>query len=98
MESYIGSQNTLPFVVAKRPTANHHHSPIRMIHLSLRLQPLTRWVLPPHSSVSLVVQFRLEDVGRITESVAFEALCGDRPISVTVMGSCDYPRINIEPK
>lgn len=72
-------------------------APLRMPCRRL-LQPLTRWLLPPRGTVQLIAQFCSDAVGRCAESVAFEVACGERHTSVALMGVCDYPRINMEPK
>lgn len=54
----------------------------------------SRWVIPPNGTVSLVVQFSSEAVGRFTEMLAFDVVCGERSNTVTLMAACDYPRIS----
>lgn len=56
----------------------------------------TRWVIPPNSTINLVVQFGSETVGRFSEVLVFDVLNGEKSNKVTLMASCDYPRINTE--
>jgi hypothetical protein len=36
------------------------------------LMPCSRWVLPPHTTLDLVVQFSSADIGKFTERINFE--------------------------
>jgi hypothetical protein len=56
----------------------------------------SRWVIPPIGTVNLVVQFASEAVGRFTEMLAFDVVCGERGNKVTLMAACNYPRISTE--
>lgn len=56
----------------------------------------SRWVIPPNGAVNLVVQFTSETVGRFSEVMAFDVVCGERGNKVTLMAACDYPRINTD--
>jgi hypothetical protein len=60
------------------------------------LKEATRWVIPPHSSVSLLVQFSSDSVGKFSEVLGFDVLCGERNQKVVLTGACDYPRISTE--
>ena len=53
-------------------------------------------MIPPNSTVNLVVQFSANKVGRYSEVLVFDVLNGEKTNKVTVMASCDYPRINTE--
>jgi hypothetical protein len=64
--------------------------------LRRELSEETRWVIPPNSTINLVVQFASETVGRFSEVLVFDVLNGEKSNKVTVMASCDYPRINTE--
>lgn len=67
------------------------------VHVCRReLSEETRWVIPPNGTVNLVVQFASETVGRFSEVLVFDVLNGEKTNKVTVMASCDYPRINTE--
>ncbi len=61
------------------------------------LQSKTRWVVPPHGTVSLLVQFSSSEVGRFSEMLDFAVLCGERHHRVTLLAACDYPHINTDP-
>ncbi|WIA13448.1 hypothetical protein OEZ85_007028 [Tetradesmus obliquus] len=60
------------------------------------LKEATRWVIPPHGSVSLLVQFASDSVGKFSEVLGFDVLCGERNQKVVLTGACDYPRISTE--
>lgn len=53
-------------------------------------------MIPANGTVDLVVQFTSEAVGRYSEALLFDVLCGDKTSKVTLMAACDYPRINTE--
>lgn len=53
-------------------------------------------MIPPNGTVNLVVQFASESVGKFTEMLAFDVVCGDKSNKVTLMAACDYPRISTE--
>jgi hypothetical protein len=55
----------------------------------------SRWVIPPNGTINLVVQFASDTVGRFSELLSFDVLCGEKN-KATVMAACDYPRINTE--
>ena len=59
-------------------------------------EQLTRWVIPPNGSVQLLVQFQSDTVGKFTEVLNFNVLCGERENSVVLSGVSDYPRISTE--
>lgn len=58
----------------------------------------SRWVVPPHGTVNLVVQFASDTIGRFSEAISLDVLCGEKNNKVTLMAACDYPRINTEPR
>lgn len=60
------------------------------------MKEATRWVIPPHGSVSLLVQFASDSVGKFSEVLGFDVLCGERNQKVVLTGACDYPRISTE--
>lgn len=57
---------------------------------------MSRWVIPPHGSVQLVVQFASDTIGRFSEVLGFDVVCGERNEKVVLSGSCDYPRISTD--
>ncbi len=60
------------------------------------LQELTRWVIPPHTTIDLVVQFSSPDVGKFSELLTFDVACGERPPGVAFAGTCDFPHISTD--
>jgi hypothetical protein len=46
--------------------------------------------------VSLLVQFASDSVGKFSEVLGFDVLCGERNQKVVLTGACDYPRISTE--
>lgn len=60
------------------------------------LIPDTRWVIPAGGSVDLLVQFSSPDVGKFTETLAFDVLGGERLNTLVVTGTCDYPHISTD--
>ncbi|KAG2489301.1 hypothetical protein HYH03_012133 [Edaphochlamys debaryana] len=60
------------------------------------LQPDTRWVIPAGGSVELLVQFASADVGKFTETLAFDVLGGERLNTLVLTGTCDYPHISAD--
>eukprot|EP00775_Hariotina_reticulata_P008964 gene8964-9139_t len=60
------------------------------------LQDKTRWIVPPHGTVRLLVQFSSETVGKWSEVLGFDVICGQHNEKVTVLGMCDYPHISTE--
>ncbi|KXZ49496.1 hypothetical protein GPECTOR_21g722 [Gonium pectorale] len=61
-----------------------------------QLIPDTRWVIPAGGSVELLVQFSSADVGKFTETLAFDVLGGERLNTLIVTGTCDYPHISTD--
>lgn len=53
-------------------------------------------MISPNGTVNLVVQLSSVAVGRFTEMLAFDVVCGERSNKVTLMAACDYPRISTE--
>jgi hypothetical protein len=60
------------------------------------LREATRWAIPAHGSVSLLVQFASDSVGKFSEVLGFDVLRGERNQKVVLTGACDYPRISTE--
>lgn len=60
------------------------------------LTEMSRWVIPPHSKVKLLVQFSSGTVGRFSEVLGFDVICGERNQKVVLTGACDYPRISTD--
>jgi hypothetical protein len=58
----------------------------------------SRWVIPAHGTVQLVVQFASDTLGKVNEVLCFEVVCGERTNKVALTAACDYPRINTEAK
>jgi hypothetical protein len=56
----------------------------------------SRWVIPPNGVVNLVVQFASDTVGRFSDILAFDVVCGEKTNKVTLIAACDYPRISTE--
>ncbi|EFJ42226.1 hypothetical protein VOLCADRAFT_67248 [Volvox carteri f. nagariensis] len=61
-----------------------------------KLIPDTRWVIPAGGSVELLVQFASPEVGKVTETLAFEVLGGERLNTLVLTGTCDYPHISTD--
>lgn len=65
------------------------------LHCRRVLAEESRWVIPPNGTINLVVQFASDTVGRFSELLSFDVLCGEKN-KATVMAACDNPRINTE--
>jgi hypothetical protein len=53
-------------------------------------------VIPPKSTVQLLVQFQTEAVGTFSQNLAFDVVCGERNNHVMLSGVCDYPKISTD--
>eukprot|EP00898_Chlorokybus_atmophyticus_P005824 jgi/Chlat1/6242/Chrsp44S05765 len=54
----------------------------------------TRWVVPARGSVQVEVRFASAEVGTFEEAIVFEALGGEKAVSVACKGVCAYPQIS----
>lgn len=53
-------------------------------------------MIPPKSTVQLLVQFQTEAVGSFTQNLCFDVVCGERNNQVMLSGVCDYPKISTD--
>lgn len=60
---------------------------------ALGLYEQGRWVIPANSTVDLTVQFQSDELGKFTDTMAFEVVGGERNNTVTVTGTCGLPTI-----
>ncbi|TMW60398.1 hypothetical protein Poli38472_000440 [Pythium oligandrum] len=58
----------------------------------------TRWVLPPHSSVPIAVQFASRDVGTFDAAMGFEIVGIRREFTLFCRASASVPQINTDPR
>ena len=52
-----------------------------------------RWVIPANGTVNLVVQFQSDQLGKFTDTMAFEVVGGERNNTVSMTGTCGLPTI-----
>eukprot|EP00798_Chlamydomonas_sp_ICE-L_P006741 gene6741-3411_t len=62
--------------------------------LDPNFREVTRWVVPPNSTVDCVVHFQSEDIGKFTDTLGFEVVGGEKNSTIIVTGTCAFPQIS----
>jgi hypothetical protein len=79
-----------------QPGYHKDAGPFGFLYHRQGLEERSRWIIPPHGTVSLLVQFSSATVGKWSEVLGFDVICGQHNEKVTVLGTCDHPHISTE--
>jgi len=58
----------------------------------------TRWVLPAKDSVEVLIKFYSERTGEFIQDLNFGIVGGDKKVTLSLKGNCEYPMLSDKPK